>query len=191
MQTMRQVNLASDRTAYKKVPIPNHGSKLGTKDNHASTLFQMAKRTTEAGGHSLQGHRKSTGAGMAANETRCLSIQCGFGIITRNRCYLGGYVQSTVYHLISCFESTSRAILFFLKFVALFPECSRSSRSVDIVVPNSHYVSKSLATLYQEISYLSNQFPSTPLAERSPPTWMPSDRHRSSPWKMENVVHRI
>ena len=41
------------------------------------------------------------------------------------------------------------------------------------------------------ISYLSNQFPSTPLAERSPPTCTPSDRHRSSPWKIEKVVHRI
>lgn len=40
-------------------------------------------------------------------------------------------------------------------------------------------------------THLSNQFPSTPLADLSPPTCTPSERHRSSPWKIEKVVHRI
>lgn len=39
--------------------------------------------------------------------------------------------------------------------------------------------------------YLSNQLPSTPLADLIPPTCTPSERHRSSPWKIEKVVHRI
>ena len=40
-------------------------------------------------------------------------------------------------------------------------------------------------------SYLSNQLPSTPLEDLNPPTCTPSERHRSSPWKMEKVVQRI
>jgi len=38
---------------------------------------------------------------------------------------------------------------------------------------------------------LSNQLPNTPRALRRPPTWIPSLRQRSSPWKMEKVVQRI
>ena len=37
---------------------------------------------------------------------------------------------------------TSRALLLFFKFVTFFPERSRSSRSVDIVVPSSYSISK-------------------------------------------------
>lgn len=39
-------------------------------------------------------------------------------------------------------------------------------------------------------SYLSNQFPITPRADRTPPTWTPSLFHLSCPWKMDTDVHR-
>jgi len=191
VSTTREHHLSSDFAALKKKLISYHGPEFKTVGNYASRLFQTARRRTKAGEHSPQRCGNIASAGVATDEKKCLSIQCGSCIITHNRGLLGGYVQFTVYLLISCFENTSRAILFFLKFVTFFPERSRSSRSVDIVVPISHDVSKFSTTWYQEISYLSNQFPRTPLAERSPPTWIPSDRHRSSPWKMENVVHRI
>lgn len=63
----REAPVASNGTAYKRMPIPYHGRQLRTKDNH-SNLFQMAKRKTEAGEDSVQRRGKSVDAGMASNE---------------------------------------------------------------------------------------------------------------------------
>lgn len=53
MQTMRGAHFAANFAAYEKMPIPYHGSQFRTKDDHASNLFQMAKRTIEAGEDSV------------------------------------------------------------------------------------------------------------------------------------------
>ena len=53
MKTMREVPLASNFTAYKRMSIPYHEPQFRTKDSNAPNLFQMANRKAEAGEHSV------------------------------------------------------------------------------------------------------------------------------------------
>lgn len=75
------------------------------------------------------------------------------------------------------------------------PEGCWTCRAVAVEVPGPRQQSSPSKTKgFQrggKETYLSNQLPKIPLADLIPPTCIPSERHRSSPWKMEKVVQRI
>lgn len=83
--------------------------------------------------------------------------------------------------------------------VVRFPEGGGAGGAVFVEVPASkrscerEFLSRVFLFEVQDDGrrhYLSNQYPNTPLADCTPPTWMPSLRQRSSPWKMDQVVQR-
>lgn len=99
--TIRGHPLSPGRTTLRTCPSRFLDSGSGPRAITCQSHFRMTTRQTEAGEQSLQQCGNSAGAGIATDETRCLSIQCVPCIIIHNCGCLGGYVQSTVYHLVS------------------------------------------------------------------------------------------
>lgn len=101
---------------------------------------------------------------------------------------------------VSDHEIHQESIVLFPNFIRNFPKCRRASRAMYVVISARCYISARSQSsprferdpLHQMcMTYLSNQLPRTPLPDLIQPTCMPSLRHRSSPWKIENVVQRI
>lgn len=100
-----------------------------------------------------------------------------------------GVTYSIIWSIISK-RHTARLLIGQL--IGLFPKGRWSRGTMHVVIPEAVVSMNALKDVSNRaIAHLSNQLPSTPLADRNPPTWMPSERQRSSPWKIEKVVQRI